>query len=81
MTKLEKKNPLLEDMDNESMLYLSSNWSTGILEPDTSLFTLPHAPLPPPHHSQSHKNKQPILPKFDIQLAIDYPRSDFDSEE
>lgn len=33
-TKSEGTNPLLEDMDNESMLYLSSNWSTGIMDYD-----------------------------------------------
>ena len=31
-TKSENQNSLLEDMDNESMLYLSSNWSTGIMD-------------------------------------------------
>lgn len=31
-TKQEAKNSLLQDMDNESMLYLSSNWSTGIID-------------------------------------------------
>ena len=31
-TKSERENSLLDDMDNESMLYLSSNWSTGIIE-------------------------------------------------
>jgi len=28
----EMENSLLYDMDNESMLYLSSNWSTGMLD-------------------------------------------------
>ena len=34
VTKSEKKNDLLADADNESMLYLSSNWSTGVMEMD-----------------------------------------------
>lgn len=31
-TMSESQNSLLYDMDDESMLYLSSNWSTGIME-------------------------------------------------
>ena len=31
-TKSENQNSLLQDMDNESMLFLSSNWSTGVMD-------------------------------------------------
>ena len=71
VTKSEKKNELLADADNESMLYLSSNWSTGVMEMDTPRLEL---------KKQSISASKVNLPKFDIQKAIDYPRSDFDSD-
>lgn len=76
MTKEEAENSLLKDMENESMLYLSSNWSTGILD---------YVPICASSRMSNKEFREPnngnvfTLPKFDIQKAIDYPRSDFDS--
>lgn len=75
MEEADPDNSLLKDAYNESMLYLSSNWSAGGFS--DHVFAKKEEGID--GKPKQKKDLAVVVPKIDIQKAIDYPRSDIDS--
>ena len=83
MEECDPNNNMLKDAQNESMLYLSSNWSAGGFSNKLSQKKAMNEDLEIDDKSKqipALKIPKVEIPRIDIQKAIDYPRSDIDSE-